>query len=220
MVRYVVLCGSNDPDQPYDVLCVEATCQAGDALGYLTQVYRRQSAAEPWEPWPGRERTCRHFSAGDPIPLEDVEAEIISILEEHYEAITEPRIDVAPAVNAVVNLPVLAATDDVGAVGFAIENPLPGRVDAEPAYAWRWSNGAHGDGPGRGYDGTDPIRQPEHYPVSTVYSRAGEHEVGLQTTWVVTLTVEGIPPIVDIEPLVYEAAETFTVHSAGTVLVD
>ncbi|WP_163816724.1 hypothetical protein [Phytoactinopolyspora alkaliphila] len=220
MVRYVVLCGSNDPNQPYDVLCVEATCESDGAIGYLTQVYRRESAADPWEPWPGRERTCRTFSTGEPIPLEDVEAEILAILEEHYEAVTQPRIEVAPAYNAVVNLPVLAATDDVGPVGFEIENPLPGQVDAVPEYAWSWSNGDGGSGPGRSYDGTDPLTQPDHYPVRAIYSSAGEQEVGLEATWAVTLTVEGIPPITDIEPLVYEAAETFTVHSAGTVLVD
>lgn len=219
-VRYVILCGLNNPDQPADVLCVDAQCEQGGALGYSTQVFRRQSDSDPWEPWPGRERICRVFDVGEPIPLADVEDEILAVIEEHYERITRPEIEVVPAGNAVVNLPVLASTEDVGDVGFDIENPLPGRVDAEPAYTWQWSNGAGGEGPGRGYDGTDPVAQPEHYPVRAVYSGSGDEQVVLAATWTITLTVDGIPPITDIEPLVYEASEEFTVRSARTVLVD
>jgi hypothetical protein len=220
-VRYVVTCGRNHPDRPEDdVLCVDALCEAGDSMGYDTLVFRRQSVEDAWEPWPGRERICRVSTVGDPIPLEDFEAEIVSIIEEHYEAIARPRVEVAPAVNAVVNLPVLAATDDPGTVGFDIENPLPGRVDAQPYFGWQWSNGAVGSGPGRGYDGTDPAANPQHYPVQTVFTAPGDARVGLTATWSITLIVDGIAPITDIEPLVYESAETFTVRSARTVLVD
>lgn len=220
-VRFVILCGGlNSPDRPADVMCVEAQCEQGGSLGYHTQVFRRQNEADPWEPWPGRERICRVYDVGEPIPLEDFEDEILAIIEEHYEQITRPEIEVVPAANAVVNLPVLASTEDVGDVGFDIENPLPGRVDAEPGYAWQWSNGTGSDGPGQGYDGTDPIAQPEHYPVRAIYGGAGDEQVGMTATWTITLTVDGIPPITDIEPLVYEAAEEFTVRGARTVLVD
>ncbi|NDL60158.1 hypothetical protein [Phytoactinopolyspora mesophila] len=220
-VRYVVTCGRNHPDRPEDdVLCVDALCEAGDSMGYDTLVFRRQSVEDTWEPWPGRERICRVSTVGDPIPLADFEAEITTIIEEHYENIARPEIDVAPAVNAVVNLPVLAATPDPGAVGFDIENPLPGTVDAVPSFGWQWSNGEAGSGPGRGYDGTDPVATPDHYPVRAVFTVAGEGRVELTATWTITLTVEGIPPITDIEPLVYEASEGFTVRSARTVLVD
>ncbi|AYY14937.1 hypothetical protein EF847_21850 [Actinobacteria bacterium YIM 96077] len=219
-VRYVVLCGFNNPERPVDEVCVDATCESDGFFGFYAQVFRRQSAADEWEPWPGRERVCWAYDGGEPIPLEDVEAEIISVLEEHYEAISRPEIDLAPPANAVVNLPVLAATEDAGSVQFAIENPLPGTVEASPEYDWNWSDGTSGTGPGRGYDGTDPISHPDHYPVRAVYSRSGEAHVDLTATWSITLTVDGIPPITDIEPLIYDARETFTVHSARTVLVD
>ncbi|WP_129664724.1 hypothetical protein [Phytoactinopolyspora endophytica] len=221
MVRYVIRCGGNDPDLHGNQICVEAMCEEDGQHGFYVQVYRRENAGDPWQTWPGREQICHTAGEdGEPIPLADVEAEVIAFLEEHYEAIAEPEIEVAPAVNAVVNLPVIAATEDPGTVGFDIENPLPGSVEAEPSYAWSWSNGTGGQGPGRGYDGTDPLAEPGHYPVHAVYARSGQGQVDLTATWEVTLFVEGNPPITDIEPLVYEAAETFTVRSARTVLVD
>ncbi|NEE03741.1 hypothetical protein [Phytoactinopolyspora halotolerans] len=221
MVRYVVRCRTNESDLPGNVMCAEAICEEDGEYGLYVRVYRRESESDPWEPWPGRDRVCQTAGQGaEPIPLANVEAEVVSILEEHYKQITEPEIDVAPAVNAVVNLPVIASTEDPGTVGFDIENPLPGSVEAEPSYAWSWSNGSGGTGPGYGYDGTDPITNPGHYPVHAVYTRSGDGHVDLTATWEVTLYVDGNPPITDIEPLVYTAAETFTVHSARTVLVD
>ncbi|WP_166345548.1 hypothetical protein [Phytoactinopolyspora limicola] len=221
MVRYVITCERNHPDRPgHDVACSEALCDAGGAIGYTTLVFRREHVSDPWEPWPGRERICRIRTTGEPIPLADVEAEILAVVERHYEAISRPEIDVVPTGNAVVNLPVLASTEDAGSVGFEIENPLPGHVRADPRYSWQWSNGDRASGPGRRYDGTDPLARPAHYPVQAVFGSPGEQRVGLEATWEITLTVEGIPPITDVDPLVYEASESFTVRSARTVLVD
>jgi hypothetical protein len=56
--------------------------------------------------------------------------------------------------------------------------------------------------------------------VQTTYASGGAQSVELQVTWSITLTVSGIPPITDIEPLVYEASADFGVRSARTVLVD
>lgn len=221
MVRYVVLCAGNSPSNPAKSVCVEAACESDGYTGFYAQVFRREDAGDAWEPWPGRERVCWSYSPpGDPIPLEDVEAEIIAVFEEHYEAIARPEIELAPPASAVVNLPVLAATEGAESVGFDIENPLPGRVEAVPEYSWRWSDGTTSHGAGQMYDGTDPLEEPEHYPVRATFTRSGDQSVELTATWSITLTVAGNPPITDIEPLVYEEAESFRVHSARTVLVD
>jgi hypothetical protein len=87
-------------------------------------------------------------------------------------------------------------------------------------YSWAWSNGTTNTGAGVGYDGTSPTSNPSHYPVQSTYASGGAESVGLQVTWSITLTVPGIAPITDIEPLVYEASKGFAVRSARTVLVE
>lgn len=221
LTKYVIVCSENDPDDPAAAMCLDAVCEKSGELGYNVQVYRRLAASDPWEPWPGRARECRLFGPGaDPIPLEDVVAEITAVIEEHYAAIASPEIAVAPSANAVVNLPVLASTPDAGTVGFDIENPLPAQVEASPTYTWQWSNGAVSVGAGREYDGVNPALAPDHYPVRTTYISSGTQSVSLTATWTIVLTVGGIPPITDIEPLVYEVSASFPVRSAETVLVD
>ncbi|MBD0293093.1 MAG: hypothetical protein ICV70_05920 [Jiangellaceae bacterium] len=182
-------------------------------MNYL--VYQRIDTG-PWELRPGVQ--CRVIA--DPIPLADVEAEIRAIIEKRFMHVAEPEISVAPAVNALVNLPVIAATPDPGPLGFDITNPLPGRVEATPSYFWTWSNGTTGSGPGVAYDGTSPTRSPGHYPVQSTFADGGDASVELVVSWSITLTVPGIPPIDDIEPLEYSATESFTVRSARTVLVE
>jgi hypothetical protein len=216
-LRYVVNCPGNTTDSPVTAgECLSSFCvlPSGEAgVNYL--VYERIGNA-PWQLRPGA--VCRIVS--DPIPLADVEAEIRRIIEERFKHVAEPEITLAPAVNALVNLPVIASTPDRGPLGFDITNPLPGRVEASPAYTWAWSNGATGRGAGVGYDGTSPTGNPGHYPVQSTYADGGAESVALQVTWSIMLTVPGIPPITDIEPLVYEATEGFAVRSARTVLVE
>lgn len=219
--RYMVRCAGNTADNPQNVLCVEATCVASDGNhGYVVLVLRREADADPWEPWPGREAECRAATITESYPLEDIRGEIIGLVEEHYEHIARPTVSVQPAANAVVNIPVLASTDDIGEVGFEIENPVPGVVTAAPSYAWTWSNGTTGEGAGRGYDGINPIDNAGYYPVQTAYAQSGTHSVALTVTWEIGLTVPGLPTITDIEPLVYGADAEFPVRSGRTVLVD
>lgn len=219
--RYVVRCDVNTVDNPAEALCIEAACENADSdHGYIVQVFRRLAEGDAWEPWPGREAECRTASIVESYPLEDIRAEIVGVLEEHFEEVSDPEVTVAPARNAVVNLPVLASTEDVGDIGFEIENPLPGSVTAAPSYAWSWSNGTGAAGPGRGYDGTSPVDNEAYYPVRATYTSSGTHSVGLAVTWEIGLTVPGLPVISDIEPIVFESAADFPVRSGRTVLVD
>ena len=182
-------------------------------------VYRRLADTDTWQYWADRGLVCV-AAPSPPIPLTDIRSEVLRIIEERFKHVAEPEITLAPAVNALVNLPVIASTPDRGPLGFDITNPLPGRVEASPAYTWAWSNGATGRGAGVGYDGTSPTGNPGHYPVQSTYADGGAESVALQVTWSIMLTVPGIPPITDIEPLVYEATESFPVRNARTVLVE
>jgi hypothetical protein len=56
--------------------------------------------------------------------------------------------------------------------------------------------------------------------VQSTYTDGGSGSVDLQVVWTITLMVDGLAPITDIEPLEYEASATFGVRSARTVLVD
>jgi hypothetical protein len=216
-LRYVVNCPGNTTDNPVGVgECLSSFCTlaSGDrGVNYL--VYERVGNS-PWQLRPGA--VCRIVS--DPIPLAEVEAEIRRIIEERFKHVAEPQITLAPAVNALVNLPVIASTPNQGPLGFDISNPLPGRVEATPTYSWAWSNGTSNSGAGVGYDGTSPRNNPGHYPVQSTYRDNGAESVDLQVTWSITLTVPGIPPITDIEPLVYDATAAFVVRSARTMLVE
>jgi hypothetical protein len=216
-LRYVVNCPGNTTDDPVVAgECSSSFCtlpSGEQGVNYL--VYERMGNA-PWQLRPGA--VCRFVS--DPIPLADVEAEIRRIIEERFKHVAEPEITLAPAVNALVNLPVIASTPNQGPLGFDITNPLPGRVEATPVYSWAWSNGTSNTGAGVAYDGTSPRNNPGHYPVQSTYRDNGTESVDLQVTWSIVLTVPGVPPITDIEPLVYTATEGFLVRSARTVLVD
>src|SRR5918994_2598074 len=216
-VRYVVNCVGNSTDEPRRVSeCSTAMCSLPDgSAGVSYLVYQRPDADSDWTSRAGP--VCR--GVADPIPLADVEAEIVRIFEAHFKNVVEPEITVAPAVNAVVNMPVLASTPDPGPLGFDITNPLPGRVEATPTYEWTWSNGDRSSGAGVGYDGTSPMTSPGHYPVQSTFLDGGAANVDLTVVWSITLTVASIPPITDIPPLEYNASAGFDVRSARTLLV-
>jgi hypothetical protein len=214
--HYVEACGTAPSGQ---VGCVPQPCQIDGRTGTLHMVYRRLADTDVWQYWAERGLVCA-AAVGQPIVLADIRGELLRIIEERFKHVAEPVITVAPAVNALVNLPVIASTPNEGPLGFDITNPLPGRVEASPVYSWAWSNGTTNTGAGVGYDGTSPTNNPGHYPVQSTYASGGAESVGLQVTWSITLTVPGIAPITDIEPLVYEASEGFAVRSARSVLVE
>lgn len=217
-LRYVVNCVGNTTDDPTAIgECSTSTCDMPDGTpGVSYLVYFRTSGATDWTLRPGS--ICR--DVGDPIPLAEVEAEILRVIEERFQHVAEPTITLAPAVSAIVNLPVLASTEDPGPLGFDIINPLPGRVEATSNYTWTWSNGVTNTGAGVAYDGTSPTRNPGYYPVQSTFAGSGSGSVDLQVVWIITLTVDGLAPITDIEPLVYEASAAFGIRSARTILVD
>ena len=215
-LRYVVNCPGNTTDNPVGVgECTTSPCLLGSGeQGINFLVYQRMGSA-PWQLRPGL--VCRVVS--DPIPLADVEAEIRRIIEERFKHVAEPVITVAPAVNALVNLPVIASTADYGPLGFDITNPLPGRVEASPSYTWAWSNGDTNTGAGVGYDGTSPTRNPGHYPVQSTFAGGGAESVDLQVAWSISSDRRARPDHRHRAAWCTRRSEGFAVRSARTVLV-
>jgi hypothetical protein len=152
------------------------------------------------------------------VDLADVEAEIGRIVEDRFREIARPTVTLAPPTGGLVNLPVLAWTEDAGEVTLSFEQPLPGTVTASPTYEWVWSNGSVSSGPGIPYtDDVSPTRAPDRY-VHAVFTTDGDASVELTVTWTGAVTVPGLPPV-DISPLVYSAPAAFDVREARAQLV-
>jgi hypothetical protein len=152
------------------------------------------------------------------VDLADVEAEIRRIVEDRFREIARPTVTLAPPTAGLVNLPVLAWTEDPGEVTLDFEQPLPGTVTASPTYEWSWSNGSTSYGPGMPYtDSVSPTRTPDRY-VHAVFNRNGSASVELTVTWAGSVTVPGLPPV-EITPLVYSAPAAFDVREARAQLV-
>lgn len=213
---YVPACDGNTPGGNADA-CQGALCTApGGEPGVTFRVFSRPivPADSAWDLAgsqciPGEQR----------VDLADLEAEVRRIVEDRFREITQPTLHLAPQAGGLVNLPVLAWTDDPGPVTLDFQQPLPGTIVATPTYAWTWSNGSQSSGPGRPYTPElSPSRTPDHY-VHGVYGTRGEGWVELTVTWQGDVTVPGLPSI-DIAPLVYTATTSFAVREARAQLVD
>lgn len=146
--------------------------------------------------------------------------ELGPIIEELVEAeigADPPPILLQPT-DAIVNLPVIASTEDREPVTIELDDPIVGTAMATPEYVWSFAPGAGGHGPGRPYDGTSPTGNPGYY-VAHTYGGLGTATVELTVTWRVTFTIPGYPPV-ELTDVVREASATSVVRAAGSELVD
>jgi len=213
---YVPTCDGNTPGGSGDA-CLAALCTApGGEPGVNFWVFSRPTSP-PGEDWELAGSQC--IPGEQRVDLADVEAEVRGIIEDKYREIAEPQLRLAPEGGGLVNLPVLAWTNDPGDVTLQIEQPLPGRIRATPAYTWRWSNGTASAGPGQPYTpALSPSATPDHY-VHSVFASRGEGSVTLTVAWTGDVTVPGLPAV-DIAPLVYTSTASFPVREARAQLVD
>jgi hypothetical protein len=213
---YVPTCDGNTPGGNSDA-CQGALCTApGGEPGVTFWVFSRP-IDPPGADWDTVGTQC--IPGEQRVDLADVEAQIRGIIEDKFREIAEPRLQVAPEAGGLVNLPVLAWTDDPGELTLDFEQPLPGSIRATPSYDWSWSNGTQSTGSGRPYTpALSPSATPDHY-VHSVFTERGDGSVSLTVTWQGAVTVPGIAPI-DIAPLVYTSAATFSVREARAQLVD
>lgn len=196
--------------------CDGALCMVDGTLGFRVDLYSRP-AGDPDAVWQHRSTYCS--VAPRRIDLADVEQAAQRALEDRYKEIARPRIGAAPHDAALVNLPVLAWTEDTPPVTLSITQPLPGSITAVPSFAWEWSNGDTSTGPGRPFDpGIDPVSSPASY-VATTFDQPGTSQVSLTATWTATFEVPGVASV-PLSPLTYTQTRAFPVREATTVLVD
>lgn len=212
----VPACAGNSPGG-IPAGCNSALCTTGDGEPGVFHWTFSRLLDPPDSPWVLEDTQC--VTADRRVDLADVEAEVRRIIEDKFREIAQPRVELAPEGGGLVNLPVLAWTDDPGPLTLQIEQPLPGQIRATPDYSWQWSTGATSRGPGRPYSsGVSPTQTPDHY-VHAVYRERGEGRVTLTVTWTGEVSVPGLPPI-EIAPLVYTSPATFAVREARAQLVD
>lgn len=213
---YVPTCDGNSPGGDSSA-CQTALCTTPAAEPGVSFWVFARPVDPPDSAWALEGTQC--ISGEQRVDLADVEAEVRRIIEDKFREIAEPRVELAPATGGLVNLPVLAWTDDAGEVTLDIEQPLPGRIRATPDYSWQWSNGTTSSGPGRPYTpALSPSARPADY-VHAVFGGRGDASVILTVTWTGDVTVPGLPPVA-ISPLVYTSPAGFVVREARAQLVD
>ena len=95
------------------------------------------------------------FGASSKIEL----GPIIEDLVEVEIGADPPPIKLQPT-DAIVNLPMIASTDDRPPISIDISEPIIGTATAIPEFLWTFAEGAVAHGPGRPYDGTSPTAEP------------------------------------------------------------
>lgn len=214
---HVPTCAGNTPGGS-DNRCLGALCTAPDGEpGVSVWVFSRPTDP-PGADWNPAGTQC--VAGEQRIDLADVEAQVRRVVEDRFRSIAQPVLHLAPDTTGLVNLPMLAWTDDPGPVTLDFTQPLPGTITATPSYDWSWSNGTHSTGPGRPYTPSQsPSAAPESY-VHAVFAERGEGAVTLTVTWQAAVTVPGLPTPIDIAPLVYTSQATFSIREARAQLVD
>jgi len=152
------------------------------------------------------------FGASSKIEL----GPIIEDLVEIEIGADPPPIRLQPT-NAIVNLPMIASTDDRPPITIELSDPIVGTATATPEFLWTFGDGAAAHGPGRPYDGTSPTANPGYY-VAHTYRGLGTPTVTLTVTWRVTFTIPGYPPV-ELTDVVRESTATTTIRSAGSELI-
>jgi hypothetical protein len=126
-------------------------------------------------------------------------AQLQAMVAGYFERIPlpEPGLHIAPADNAVVNLPEIVSADQPGATTFTVaQAPFP-VVTITAAVQWVWD---FGDGttlvtnsPGKAYDGSDPA---EGGYVTHTYKTANKAwPLTVTANWTATYTVQGVAGI-------------------------
>lgn len=149
-------------------------------------------------------------------------AQVEVAAREFIEKKVSPGVPViTPAARTLVNFPNIVSAVAAGPVQFDITVPLPGHIEAFPAYEWTFtdSQGVPGTatGTGRRYDGTSP-RVPGYYLTAT-FRHSGAATVTLRSTWTATVTVQN-QPAVTLAPIVFQNTVGVQVEQLRPVLLD
>ena len=205
-----------------DELCVGAitACPPGQLQ---MEVFQRNAGTED----PPKEIAVQCIGGAPTITLAHLITDLFPRLKVDIDSteVTMSTIDISPPTLALVNLPVIAATQLTPA-NLHITDPLEADVQITPVPTWDFGDGSPTvTGPvGLKYDGTSALADPGHYPLTHTYRKPGSHTVTLSVLWTaVSVTTAEHPapiPLPDPHPT---ATTTTTVvvdaHEAHAVLV-
>ena len=164
-------------------------CQANETAVWVT--YKTVNPPGPWTlQGPPECLTAAQQLAFDPAQLQ-------ATVDEYFQRIPlpAPKLRLAPADNAVVNLPEIVSADVPAQTTFTVDvAPFP-TVTIAAKVSWQWD---FGDGatletshPGRAYDGSDP--DATDY-ISHTYRHANDGwPLSVTSVWTATYTVQGMP---------------------------
>jgi hypothetical protein len=135
------------------------------------------------------------LTAAEQLPFDP--GQLQATVDNYFQRIPlpAPKLRVAPADNAVVNLPEIVSADAPVQTTFTVDvAPFP-TVTINAKVSWEWD---FGDGesltttdPGRPYDPSDP--DPSHYLTHAYQQASTGWQLSVTSVWTATYTVEGLP---------------------------
>jgi hypothetical protein len=199
-----------------DITCLNAAtqCPTGQILMHYWQ--RQVAPAPPPGPasqWRDADPALRCVGGERTWTMPDLVALAREYVERHVHS---QQIAISPPDGAIVGLPLIVSTTAAEPLQFAITQPFPGMLAAQPSYAWSFGDGATAEGAGVAYDGHNPTADDGYY-VSHQYARPGMTTVTLTTTWRAVFTVGG--NVISLDPISLTTTRTTRVRAARSELV-
>jgi hypothetical protein len=150
-------------------------------------------------------------------------AQLQATVDDYFQRIPlpAPQLRIAPADNAVVNLPEIVSADTPPATTFTVNvAPFP-TVTINASVSWEWD---FGDGatlvtsnPGRPYDANDPD---DAGYVSHTYTHPSDgYPLTVTSVWTATYTIQGVPGTLAVDGAVRRTtAHTLAAAEYGSIL--
>ncbi len=177
-----------------DELCQAAYRSGTNSCWDGEMVFVAQRTVNPPGDWSVQEGVLC-LTAAEQLPFDP--AQLQAMVDDYFQRIPlpAPELNLAPADNAVVNLPEIVSTTPPGQTTFTVdEAPFP-TVTINATVSWEWD---FGDGetlstssPGRPYTAADP--ELSHYLTHTYRSANAGWPVSVTAVWTATYTVDGMP---------------------------
>ncbi len=150
-------------------------------------------------------------------------AQLQATVDDYFRRIPlpAPQLRVAPADNAVVNLPEIVSADAPATTTFTVDvAPFPAvRINASVSWEWDFGDGATltTTSPGRRYDVNDP--DATDYISHTYTQASAGRPLSVTSVWTATYTVQGVPGRLDVNGAVRRTTtRTLAAADYGSVL--
>jgi len=179
-------------------VCHSVTAQGlSDSVGCqgtATAVWVAFRTVNPPRPWT-LQGPPECLTAAQQLPFDP--AQLQATVDDYFQRIPlpTPRLRVAPADNAVVNLPEIVSADAPAQTTFTVDvAPFPTvTITAKVSWEWDFEDGTslNTSSPGRAYDSDDP--DATDYISHTYRSASDGWPLSVTSVWTATYTVQGVP---------------------------